>query len=547
MIKYKDLESKKNRQMIIHQEKRYKGLISGFMMSAEKFPDRPALDVDNSVYTYKELAQKSLKIAQAINNVSSDNPFVALLGYRSITAYTGIIGILASGKGYMPLNPYFPVERSLSIINLSNTKVLVVGKECEEAFRAILPKLDRPLTIIFPDTKIDDDLLKGSFHSFVFLKESKGDANPEIPDVDPDSIAYLLFTSGSTGIPKGVPVSHTNVKSFIDYICNRYGINEKDRFSQTADMNFDLSVLEIFPCWEKGACLCCLPKKSIMAPAKYIKDNGLTIWISVPSVGIFMTKMRLLKPNAFPTLRYCLFCGEPLLASSAENWQKAAPNAVVENLYGPTEATVAITTYKWDSNKSPAICRKGVVPIGWIFEGQKCCLIDHDFNVVQQGEIGELCLSGTQVTKGYFNNPEKTSYHYITLPPFGDSLWYRTGDLALQDDEGCLHYIGRVDNQIKILGYRVELQEIDFVLRNASGSDLAVSVPLSNKDGSVEKIVGFICGGNTTSKEHIMDYCNRFLPNYMIPQDLFFIGSMPLNANGKIDRFELIKKIERGI
>lgn len=520
-------------------------IIAGFIRSAGRFPDRPALDVDNKVYTYKELAQESFSIAHAIESASSNNPFVALLGYRSITAYAGILGILASGKGYVPLNPYFPVERALNIMEIANIEVLIVGRECMEVFRTILPKLDKPLTIICPDTETEDDLLERSSHRFIFSKELKNDLNPEIPDVDPEAIAYLLFTSGSTGVPKGVPVSHSNAKSFIDYICDRYGINEQDRFSQTADMNFDLSVLEIFPCWERGACLCCLPKKSVMAPAKYIKDKGLTIWISVPSVGIFMTKMRLLKAGSFPTLRYCLFCGEPLLGSSAENWQKAAPNAIVENLYGPTEATVAITTYKWDNDKSLSKCRNGIVPIGWTFAGQMTCLIDHDFNVVQHGEAGELCLSGSQVTKGYFNSPEKTDYHYIRIPSFGDRLWYRTGDIASQDEDGCLHYIERVDNQIKILGYRVELQEIDSVLRKASGSDLSVSVPLLNKNGSVEGIVGFICGGNKKNRQEVLDYCSRFLPSYMMPRDIFFIDKMPLNSNGKVDRLELAAVVKQ--
>lgn len=520
-----------------------KGLISGFMRSLSEFPDRPALDVDDRAYTYKELARESFKIAQAIRGASSGNPFVALLGYRSITAYAGVIGILASGKGYVPLNPNFPAERILNMLELASCDILIVGKECMKAFRSIQPKLDESLTIIFSDTESEDDSARGRSGRSLFLNES-ADASPEIPDIAPEATAYLLFTSGSTGVPKGVPVSHGNARSFIDYICGRYGIDEQDRFSQTADMNFDLSVLEIFPCWEKGACLCCLPKKSVMAPAKYIKEKRLTVWISVPSVGVFMTKMRLLNPGAFPALRYCLFCGEPLLAASAENWQNAAPNAIVENLYGPTEATVAITAYKWNNSESPSKCRGGVVPIGWVFEGQSCCLIDHEFNVVGQGKTGELCLSGSQVTKGYFNCPDKTIHHYIQIPSFGNRLWYRTGDLAFQDEDGCLHYMGRVDNQVKILGYRVELQEIDSVLRKASGSDLSICVPLSNKDGGVEAIAGFICGGNTRNSVEILGYCSRFLPSYMIPRGIFFIDDMPLNSNGKIDRIELAKRVK---
>jgi acyl-CoA synthetase (AMP-forming)/AMP-acid ligase II len=228
----------------------------------------------------------------------------------------------------------------------------------------------------------------------------------------------------------------------------------------------------------------------------------------------------------------------------AKQWQEAAPNSVIENLYGPTETTIAISHYRWDNVTSPDRCRNGIVPIGEIFKGQTCCIIDEKLNVLPPGEKGELCLSGSQVTQGYLNNIEKTRMQYINIPAFGDRIWYKTGDLALQDEEGCVYYLGRVDNQVKILGYRVELQEIDAVLRKASGSEMAVSVAWPISDGSAQGIVGFICGGNTTNKDEILSYCSLFLPKYMMPSAIFFVENMPLNANGKINRNDLIKKLE---
>ena len=305
-------------------------------------------------------------------------------------------------------------------------------------------------------------------------------------------------------------------------------------------MTFDLSILEIFPCWSKGGCLCTVPKGSIMAPAKFIRDKALTVWISVPSVGLFMTKMRLMKPNAFPSLRYCLFCGEPLLATSAANWQAAAPNAIVENTYGPTEATVAITHFRWDSEKSQSRVKNGFVPIGWPFRDQMTCLVDPDLSLVSKGRQGELCLSGTQVTSGYFNNAAKTLSQFVRIPSLGDRVWYRTGDIVTEDEDGCMHYVGRVDNQVKILGYRVELQEIDFTLRKYSGTELLVAIPVTNREGHAESIVAFICGGNN-DKARILDQCRQSLPKYMVPRDILFIDEMPLNHNGKIDRSALMR------
>ena len=268
------------------------GIVSGFMTSAEKYSERPALDVNNQTYSYEQLKKRSLHITRVLQGSGLSSQFVSLLSYRSVTAYAGIIGVLASGKGYVPLNPYFPTERIINQMMLSGSDALIVGEECFRVLEKLLELIEKPLTIIIDGSSEQlgnmGELV--SKHTLYFLKsDSDNGINVELPEVDGESIAYLLFTSGSTGIPKGVAVSHNNVKSFVDFICSKYALNEKDRFSQTADINFDLSVLEIFPCWQQGSCLCCLPKETVMAPAKYIKDKRLTIWVSVPSVGIFMT------------------------------------------------------------------------------------------------------------------------------------------------------------------------------------------------------------------------------------------------------------------
>ena len=525
------------------------GIISGFMASVEKYPELTALDVNDQIFSYKQLRQKSLRITSVLQESGVSSKFVSLLAYRSVTAYAGIIGVLASGKGYVPLNPYFPIERIVSLMKLSGSDSLVVGEECFHMIGELLELIEIPLTIII-DGSSEQVKDLGDFeskHAFYYLdSNSDAEINIELPKISGESIAYLLFTSGSTGIPKGVAVSHNNVKSFVEYICNRCDFNEKDRFSQTADINFDLSVLEIFPCWQQGSCLCCLPKETVMAPARYIRDKHITVWVSVPSIGIFMTKMRLLKPNTFPLLRYCMFCGEALLGNIAEKWMNSAPNSTILNLYGPTEATVAITEYKW-SEGSLSICKNGIVPIGWTFDGQNSCIIDQDFKVVKRGKVGELCLSGSQVTKGYFNNEEKTASQYIKIPSIDDQLWYKTGDLVSQDEDGCMHYIGRVDSQIQVLGYRVELQEIDCLLRKSAGTELAITIAWPVVDGSTQGIVGFVDASTATNKDELINYCKKSLPTYMIPRDVYFVENMPTNANGKIDRLKLTKMLEEGV
>jgi acyl-CoA synthetase (AMP-forming)/AMP-acid ligase II len=290
----------------------------------------------------------------------------------------------------------------------------------------------------------------------------------------------------------------------------------------------------MFVCWDNGSSLYSVPEASSKVPTRFFIDNKITTCFIVPSIAVFMNKMKSLGANIFPNLRYCVFCGESLSAETARQWQAAAPNSVVENLYGPTEATVAITNYKW-TDKSFEECYNGVVPIGWIFDGQKSCIINENLQTVQN-EDGELCISGSQVTTSYFNNPEKTDSQYIKI---GDDMWYRTGDLVRIDQRGCMYYIGRIDNQVKIMGYRVELQEIDCIIKKIVNSDMVISVCCCGKGDIGNSIVSFVCCEKFIKEREILSFCKTKLPDYMMPRKIYFIDEMPLNNNGKIDVVKL--------
>jgi acyl-coenzyme A synthetase/AMP-(fatty) acid ligase len=257
-----------------------------------------------------------------------------------------------------------------------------------------------------------------------------------------------------------------------------------------------------------------------------------------------MRKMGMLKPGAFPSLRVSLFCGEPLPGVYAKAWQEAAPQSVVDNLYGPTETTIAITHYRWDGNRSPADCVNGIVPIGQAFEGQEVCIIDGERREVPEGAWGELCLAGSQVAQGYWNNPVKTAEQFVRIPDRGDRIWYRTGDLVKRDAVGCLVYLGRTDHQVKIRGYRVELQEVDAVLRRATGSDQVASVAWPVRDGIADGIRAFIFGGVSHDVSRVLDQCRRSLPDYMVPRQIYAMEHVPLTVNGKLDRLTLMKFLE---
>jgi amino acid adenylation domain-containing protein len=520
-------------------------LLSGFINSASVFADRVALEVREQSYTYSELERISKKIAKCISLYSKrDNPFAAILGYRSISAYSGIIGTLFSGKGYMPLNIKFPLERSYAMLNISGADTLIVGNECFTYFNSLLEKIKSPILAIFPD-KSEDTALKAAFpqHQFVFSEELNSiNESAVLPEIKDDSIAYLLFTSGSTGIPKGVPVSHKNVTSYIHYISTKYDFKETDKFSQTFDLTFDLSVHDLFLSWSSGACLCIPSDESMLSIAQYIREKKITVWFSVPSVAILLSKMRLLKKESFSTLKYSLFCGEALSEKTAEEWQNAAPSSTLVNLYGPTETTISIARYEWKKNTGANTCSNGIVPIGKVFETHQFCIVNENLEPVKQGESGELCINGPQVTAGYFNDIENTSKNFIHIQSKGNDVWYRTGDVVREEAEGNICFLGRLDSQIKIQGYRIDLLEIDYTIKKLTNIDQVITLPIKNSNGEINKLTTFICShGKQVDTGVILDYCRQVLPAYMMPGEIRLVKNMPLNANGKIDKKTLLE------
>jgi len=518
-----------------------RSLVSGFLNFVRTTPTRPALELGDDIFTYDQLWNYAGKIAACLKDTrAADEGVVALLASRSVAAYGGILGILASGRGYCPLNPKFPLDRTLVMLKASGCRTLIVGQECASTLEQLLAQFEEPLTIIAPDAGWEPK--STAQHRVLTAADLIKVADPTEPHPRPDATAYLLFTSGSTGVPKGVAVSQSNACAYMEYAKKRFRFHENDRCSQNFDLTFDLSVHDLFVCWDAGATLVPYSEQTL-TPATLVDEKELTCWFSVPSVAMFASKVGLLTPGAFPTLRWSLFCGEALSASLAEAWQQAANSSTVENLYGPTEATIAITWYRWNSETSPAECVSGLVPIGWPFDDQQICAVNDNGDVVPTGESGELCLGGTQVTRGYLNDPEKTAKSFVKLPHTGDKIWYRTGDLVRMDDRGCAYYLGRRDFQVKISGYRVELQEIDLVLREASKTELAVAIPWPLNEGSASGIVGVVSGSDPARDAEIIKACQSRLPRYMVPTRLYHFDQLPLNVNGKIDRGKITKML----
>lgn len=523
------------------------GLAKGFLRSVDRYPARVALVVENSSVSYRALYQVAANIARCIVNYDSDGSrLTAVLASRSLTAYAGVLGSLLAGNGYVPLNPSFPVERNAVMLERATCRSLVIGVEALGLLAGLLDRVSLPLLIVMPEcTDTQDYQERWSQHTFVVNSAASfgSSSKLETPAVNSGAIAYLLFTSGTTGSPKGVGVTHSNVRSFVEWAVDHYGVTPDDRFSQTFDLTFDLSVFDMFAAWEMGAAVCVPSRKALLNPRNFIREQQLTIWFSVPSLTLLMKQLGSLDPGYYPSLRLSLFCGEALPRDLLALWAKAAPNSCIENLYGPTEATVACMAYRWDKGSSVGECEHGIVPIGYPLPKVEAIVVDDHLSEVPAGEKGELLLSGCQVTPGYWRDPDKTAAAFI-VPPGRDRIYYRTGDYVRRPSGGRpMVFLGRLDNQVKVQGYRVELQEVEAVLRQAANVETAVAVAWPLTASGAAGIEAFVKVA-ALDVENVLDCLAARLPRYSVPRRIHLIKSWPLNANGKIDRKQLVEQLE---
>jgi amino acid adenylation domain-containing protein len=515
------------------------GLGQAVARTATRAPELPALLVDGRSWTYGELLGAAGSLAALIGEVDAGGTgLCAVQAARSFWAYAGILGILLAGRGYVPLNPEYPPERSRRMLERSGARTVVVDAGARERLGDVLEGVAGPVTVISPDEGASPAWASGSPHRVL----RRGDMPP--PETDPrevraEALAYLLFTSGTTGEPKGIGITNANVGAYLESAARRFEVEPGERCTQNFALTFDLSVHDMFVCWSAGACLCVPPARAVMAPAAFVREQAVTSWFSTPSTAAVMLRLRMLRPGAFPTLRRSLFCGEALTGEVAEAWAQAAPGSVVDNLYGPTEATIACTAYRYRRGTPPGDLVNGVVPIGAPYGRTRVAVVDSGMAPLPPGEVGELLLAGDQVAPGYWRDAERTARSFVSAPALpGPGPWYRTGDLAELNGEGDLLYRGRADDQIKIRGHRVELQEIEAVVRRASGAAIVVALGWPPTAAGADGVIVFTAGADA-SDEAILEGCRRRLPEYMLPGEIHRVESVPVNPSGKVDRRRL--------
>jgi amino acid adenylation domain-containing protein len=520
-------------------------LHSGFLRSAEGMPNRAALTVQGQTVTYAELRRRAAGLAATIQRrtPAGGSPLVAVLADRSVTSFVGILGSLLAGRAYVPLNPHFPVAKTRQMLRRAGCRALVVDTTAEAHLPDLLEEIDAAL-VLLPDREDVSALAeRWPQHTVVGARDIESDLSWAPTPQTPDALAYLLFTSGSTGAPKGVMVTHGNATHFVRTAVERYGITSDDRFSQMFDATFDLSVFDMFVAWHQGACVCCPSRTTLWNPGTFIQEQRVTVWFSVPSVAMLMNSVGALKPGRYLSLRWSLFCGERLPVESAQAWAAAAPASIVENLYGPTELTVFCTAYRWDAAQSPAESELGVVPIGHPLPWMQAVVVDESLCEVRPGEIGELLVSGPQRTPGYWQDSEATARAHVRVPG-SEATFYRTGDRVRRPVHGGpLVFRGRIDQQIKVRGHRVELGEVESTLLEVPGVESAAAVGWPTTASGPSGIAAFVAGADVEPASIRSSLLSK-LQDYAVPQTIRVLPSMPLNANGKVDRQALLSLLD---
>jgi amino acid adenylation domain-containing protein len=512
-----------------------------FSASARRYSSRPALFVRGRTWSYSELDAQCTSLENALRAVGivGAQANVGVIYARSAFTYAAPLAIMRTNSVYVPLNPKLPAERMLRIFADAAIEALIIDTS-DGLTEGVIGALEQSanLRIISrdrdPDASLEAMLKTAHQHKFCYAAEA---AHIPIQPQDAASLpatnlAYIIYTSGSTGVPKGVAITHESACSCIEKSHHLFDTCEQDRFTQFSALSFDVSILDLFLCWKSGAALYVPESTEALLPLNFTVANEITVWSSVPSLSNVMHKLRLLQGNVLPKVRLSLFCGEALPAQLARAWAEAAPRSRVFNLYGPTECTIFATRHEYDvRNASP----DGTVPIGIPLPAMSCRIVDEGRVIEAEAIPGELWISGDQLAVGYWNNRAATDAAFVHLAHDAEMRrWYRTGDLVSRDADARLTYRGRLDRQVKLLGHRIELQEVESIVRAVTGCTLVAVIPVRGTGGICEKLIAY-CDELNDDEVAIRKRCLDRMPRYMVPERILELDSFPFSAHGKVD------------
>jgi amino acid adenylation domain-containing protein len=502
-------------------------------------PRRTAIVDGEREVDYAELDRISDSLASALvqagvregDRVGVDLP-------KSWETVAGIYGILKAGAAYVPLDPSSPLERSSEIVRDCGVRCMLVGSPESPWIRE--PATDTGLrTVVIvsgdpeaPDLSRGPNVVTGWRHR---------PPDPPTRDVGGSDLAYVLYTSGTTGTPKGVPMTHGNALAFVDWAVREFGLTYQDRLSSHAPLHFDLSVFDLFAAATAGAALLLIPPHVAALPAEqsaWLEDSKVTVWYSVPSALDAMVRRGGLERRDVENLRWVLFAGEVFPTPRLRELMELLPQARFANLFGPTETNVCtwyeVTELPEDDAET--------IPIGWPIPGTRAFPLDDGGREAEPGEIGELVVRGPAVMSGYWGEePGGASFVQLSEGPMAGVV-YRTGDLVRVDERGLLRYVGRNDFRIKVRGLRIDLMEVEAVLStNPDVADVAV-IAVPDVDAGHRLIACVVARGAQDAKSFLRTGTRR-LPRYMCPDRVEFHDALPRTSTGKIDRAALAQHL----
>ncbi|WSQ09144.1 AMP-binding protein [Streptomyces sp. NBC_01231] len=509
--------------------------------SARRHPEATALVVPGETpLTYAQLVDRAEETARAIaHRVGGVPRRIGLVGHKNTATYAAYLAILRLGASVVPISATAPGARMASICAAAQLR-LVLADQAGGAVPADLGGTpDAPQVISLSELSELPEL---------GTSETRTTTTPPGVLEGTDPVAYVVFTSGTTGRPKGVPITHANALACVEHNIRTYKVSPGDRLTQTFDFGFDPSVFDMFVAWGAGATLVAPAPTDLLHPAAWVRREQISHWFSVPSAIATAVTLKELEADAMPSLRISMFGGEPLTADYAMAWSRAAPHSRMENLYGPTELTVSVSRHPLaaDARQWPET-ENGTLPIGAVYPHMEWVVVA-DGRAASQGE---LCVRGPQRFAGYLDRRHNTDRFYDrhgdTYVPLAEDAepdadsWYRTGDRVADDGDGQLVHLGRLDSQVKIRGFRIELAEVEGALRLLPDVQDAVVLAVPSRSGHPELCAFYT--GTAGDARTLRAGLAATLPAYMAPRRITHLDVFPLTPNGKIDRTRLLQDV----
>lgn len=506
--------------------------------SAARDPERTALVDGETTLTYGELDRLTNRIGNLLTASGvGKGDRVGLYLRKSAEAVEGAYGVMKAGAAYVPIDPDAPLERVAYILGNCGVRLLVSSVEKEADWR-YLGESSQVRTVVSLD---GEPGIESS--SVAVLTPSDVGQQPGMPPparVIDNDLALMLYTSGSTGQPKGVMLSHLNVMTFVRWAVGEFEVGPDDRLSQVAPLHFDLSTFDLYGAALAGASVHLAPRQTSMFPMemrKFLESQRITTMYAVPSALTMLTERAKLADGDLPDLRTVLFAGEVFPTKYLSRLMRLLPGRVFSNLYGPTETNVC--TYY--TVPAPPAEDAPPISIGKAITNVETLVVKEDGSIASPGEVGELQVRGSSVMLGYFGDPERTARSRVPNS-FTEGLSdpvYKTGDLVIEEPDGNYTFLGRRDNQIKSRGYRIELGDIESALYAHPEVKEAAAVAVPD-EMITNRIMAYVVADGGLDDRALASFLNERIPKYMVPGEFEFRDVLPKTSTGKIDRQSLL-------